>query len=80
MTLIGQYLENINTNKNNEEDPAERLRLMNLKRQQDLDENQGTWQSQLEKSRKMMGEADEESEGGNKKMDNQKLMRQNRTV
>jgi hypothetical protein len=39
MTLIGQYLKNINTNKNDEEEPAERLRLMNLKRQQELDEN-----------------------------------------
>jgi hypothetical protein len=45
MAMIGQYLENINTNKNSEEEPAERLRLMNLKRQQELDENQGTWQS-----------------------------------
>lgn len=70
MTMIGQYLENINTNKNNEEEPAERLRLMNLKRQQELDENQGTWHSQLEKSRKMMGEGEEESESGLKKMVN----------
>jgi hypothetical protein len=43
--MVSQYLENINTNKNHEEEPAEKLRLLNLKRQQELDENQGSWQN-----------------------------------
>jgi hypothetical protein len=52
--MIRDYLDNINTNKNREEQPFERLRLLNIKRQTELEENQGTWQTQLAKSRQLI--------------------------